>query len=111
MLHVTPAALIRDARNRSGLTQAELARRVGTTQTAIARLERPGSNPRLATLQRTLLATGHGLEIGLRKSAAGLDEAQIARHLALTPAERARAHDVAYRETRELVRGARRVDG
>ena len=39
-------------RNELGLSQAELARRVGTTQSAIARLESGGRPPRVDTLLR-----------------------------------------------------------
>ena len=35
-----------------GWTQKELARRLGVTQAAVARLEKPGSNPRRSTLQK-----------------------------------------------------------
>jgi predicted transcriptional regulator len=48
---MTPWMLIREARAEAGLTQSELAERAGTTQAAVARLERPGANPRLDTLQ------------------------------------------------------------
>ena len=48
-------ALVRalaDARERAGLTQAEVARRMGTTQPAVARLERGEADPRLSTVER-----------------------------------------------------------
>lgn len=107
----TAAALVRNARRKSGLTQRELATRLGTTQTAVARLEREGSNPRLATLERTLRAAGHDLELRARRHKVSLDEPQLRRHLRLTPSERARVHDAAYRNTRGLVAGARKLDG
>jgi predicted transcriptional regulator len=53
------------ARARARLTQAELARRIGTTQSAIARLEGGGVSPSIATLQRYAEATGARLEISL----------------------------------------------
>jgi transcriptional regulator with XRE-family HTH domain len=37
--------LIREARRRAGLTQAQLAERLGTTQSAIARIERGRTEP------------------------------------------------------------------
>lgn len=46
------------ARVRAGLTQAELARRMGTTQSAIARLESGRRLPSLKTLSRYARATG-----------------------------------------------------
>ena len=57
-------ALIR-ARTAANLTQAELARRLGTTQSAIARLEGGGVSPSFATLRRYAEATGTRLTVGL----------------------------------------------
>ena len=58
------------ARAEAGLTQAEVAARVGTTQSAIARLESVASNhsPSIATLQRYASALGYSVEIRLVKS-------------------------------------------
>lgn len=53
------------ARTRANLSQAEVARRVGTTQSAIARLEGGGVSPSIATLRRYAAATGAKLEINL----------------------------------------------
>ncbi len=53
------------ARTRANLSQAEVARRVGTTQSAIARLEGGGVSPSIATLRRYAEATGAKLEINL----------------------------------------------
>jgi transcriptional regulator with XRE-family HTH domain len=57
------------ARAESGLTQAEVAARVGTTQSAIARLEsaEPRHSPSIATLQKYAKALGYKLEIRLVK--------------------------------------------
>jgi len=57
-------ALVR-ARAAAKLTQAELARRLGTTQSAIARLEGGGVSPSFATLRRYAAATGTRLTVGL----------------------------------------------
>ena len=57
-------ALIR-ARTTARLTQAELARRLGTTQSAIARLEGGRVSPSFATLRRYAEATGTRLTVGL----------------------------------------------
>ena len=59
------AELIITARNRAGLSQQELADRAGTSQSAIARLERGLSNPTLATLERILRAAGFTLACDL----------------------------------------------
>jgi len=51
------------ARNRAGLSQAELARRMKTTQSTIARLESGRGLPSTRTLGRFAKATGHRLKI------------------------------------------------
>lgn len=56
-------AMIR-ARNDARLTQAEIAERIGTTQSAIARLEGGRVSPSVATLRRYAEATGRQLRIG-----------------------------------------------
>jgi ribosome-binding protein aMBF1 (putative translation factor) len=57
-------ALVR-ARTEGNISQAELASRMGTTQSAIARLEGGGVSPSLATLRRYAAAAGLRLEINL----------------------------------------------
>ena len=56
-----------DARNKKGMTQAEIARRAGTTQSAIARFESGRSNPTLEFATRLSSAVGAKLEIRLSK--------------------------------------------
>jgi ribosome-binding protein aMBF1 (putative translation factor) len=51
------------ARNRAGLTQVELARKMGTTQPVVARMESGRIQPSLRTLQRLAQATGSKLTI------------------------------------------------
>jgi transcriptional regulator with XRE-family HTH domain len=105
---MTPGEIIRASRIEAGLTQTELAARMGTNQAAVARLERHGSNPTVATLDRALRATGHRLEIGARRNPIpDVDEDQIRRHLRMSPAERLAAHQVAYRSVASI-RGAAR---
>lgn len=57
-------ALIR-ARTAAKLTQEELASRLGTTQSAIARLEGGGVSPSFVTLRRYAEATGRRLAVRL----------------------------------------------
>ena len=52
-----------DARQRAGLTQTELAKRIKTTQSVIARLESGRSLPSGRTLQRFARATGSRLAV------------------------------------------------
>jgi ribosome-binding protein aMBF1 (putative translation factor) len=57
------ASVVMDVRNRAGLTQEELARRMGTTRLVVARLESGRWHPSMRTLQRLAEATGSRLLI------------------------------------------------
>jgi transcriptional regulator with XRE-family HTH domain len=98
--------LVREARRRAELTQAELAARVGTTQSAIARLEAGATSPSLARIDDLVRACGLSLAVGL--STVDEDEWQRARrNLALTPDQRVRNMLAAAR----FVEAARRARG
>jgi transcriptional regulator with XRE-family HTH domain len=56
-------AEVAKARARAGLSQAELAKRMNTTQSTIARLESGRGLPSTRTLGRFAKATGHRLKI------------------------------------------------
>jgi ribosome-binding protein aMBF1 (putative translation factor) len=56
-------AAVAKARMRSGLSQAQLAKRMKTTQSTIARLESGRALPSTRTLSRFAKATGHKLKI------------------------------------------------
>ncbi|MFT4275406.1 MAG: helix-turn-helix transcriptional regulator [Rhodopseudomonas sp.] len=56
-------AAIAKARRHAGLSQAELARRMNTTQSTVARLESGRGQPSTRTLLRFAKATGHRLKI------------------------------------------------
>ena len=99
-----PGLLLSDARQRAGLTQADLAQRLAVTQAAVAQLERPGSNPRIATLERALRAAGAELVIGARPRRSSVDESLIRQQLALTPTQRLRGLEGMYVQARELSR-------
>jgi transcriptional regulator with XRE-family HTH domain len=103
---VDAAKLVREARLAAGLTQAELARRMGTTQSAVARLEGVASNPRLDTLERALRASGHSLSLASQRPKPSVDETLIARQLRLTPEQRLRAFEASYRDVRKLAGSA-----
>src|ERR1051326_4691797 len=57
--------LLQEARVRAGLTQREVANRVGTSQPAIAKLEQGTTNPTIDTLARCAAATGFALRVDL----------------------------------------------
>ncbi|MCP1661953.1 MAG: CBS domain-containing protein [Methanocalculus sp. MSAO_Arc1] len=54
-MHIPTAEEIRSARRRLGMTQADLARRSGISQSMVARIERGSVDPRVSTLQRIVL--------------------------------------------------------
>jgi transcriptional regulator with XRE-family HTH domain len=82
--------LIREARRLGGLTQADLARRLGTTQSAVSNWERGRDTPRVDTLARILEACGFEADMTFRRLD-DVDRAQIRENLAMTPAERLRS--------------------
>jgi transcriptional regulator with XRE-family HTH domain len=59
------AALVQ-RRRRLGLSQTAVAARMGTSQSAVARLEAGGSDPRLSTLARYAAALGTTVSYGVR---------------------------------------------
>jgi transcriptional regulator with XRE-family HTH domain len=78
------------ARSSAGITQAEVAQRIGTTQSVIARLESGGGkhSPSLATLQKYARALGCRLELRL------INEMKVSKNenRTLRSAGRAKAH-------------------
>ena len=57
------ASAVMDVRSRAGLTQTQLARKMGTTQPVVARLESGRARPSMRTLERLAEATGSRLLI------------------------------------------------
>lgn len=56
-------ALLRSARRKAGLSQEQLARRAGVTQSVISAYESGARQPSLPSLARLVEATGSGLEV------------------------------------------------
>jgi transcriptional regulator with XRE-family HTH domain len=81
--------LIREARAHAGLTQAELARRLGTKQSVVSRWERGLDVPRVDTLGRILHACGFEADLIFRRHD-DEDRSQIAERLSRSVDERAR---------------------
>jgi len=65
------ARAVIDARVKAGLTQEQLARRMDTTQSVIARLESGRTRPSTQTLERLAVATGTRLRISFDPQPAG----------------------------------------
>lgn len=60
-----PGYLLREAREAAGLTQTDLAERLGVSQQAIAQAERPNANPTVGLLAAWSRALGVELRIDL----------------------------------------------
>ena len=86
----TAARLLREARTRSGLSQRALARRAGTAQSVIARIENGQTSPTWSTLERLLKAANYDVVARAEPSVVVgshmLDD--VPRILAMTPEQR-----------------------
>jgi transcriptional regulator with XRE-family HTH domain len=117
MSDISAGSLVRELRQRAGLTQQELARRGGTSQPALARLEAGGGSATLATLQRLAAAAGFELELSLVERSdpdpliaryrQDIDRTLLRRNLGLTVDQRIRElarlqafHEEVHRATR-----------
>lgn len=105
------AQLIKQARSAAGLTQAELAARLATGQSVVARLEQPDSNPTVETLEQLLRACDHRLELRVKRSPRNVDETLVAAQLRLPAGRRLAGFQAAYDEARDFARAAERRHG
>ena len=99
-------AIIREARLAEGLTQAQLAGRLGITQPSVARLEAAGDNATVATLGRALGAMGRTLELHTAPMRSSVDDSQIIEALGLSPGERLERFERSYENVRRFAREA-----
>ncbi len=106
---MSAATMIRSAREATGLSQQDLADRLGVRQPSVARLEREDADPRISTLERALNAAGYALVLHAMPQAPQLDEGQIRERRALTPAQRLESHTRGSRKMRDFLASARRV--
>lgn len=81
------AYLIVEARRRAGITQRELAKRLGTHQPVVARWEKNRASPDYETVVRAVRACGYDLNVSL-SPADDHDLALIRRELRILPHER-----------------------
>jgi hypothetical protein len=85
-----------------------LGSRLGISQAAVAKLERPGANSTVDTLDAALWATGHRLTLDAQPRSPGVDESLIRQQLELSPAERLRGIETMYVQARTFsLAGAR----
>lgn len=101
------AEIVRSARARAGLSQRELARRSGTAQSVVARIELGLSSPTWETVERLLDAAGFSIRasLGLGPTALAAWTAEAPRVLALSPEDRLRE----LRNVDRFLAAARRV--
>lgn len=87
-MKLEPGRLLREARNRHGLSQERLARRAGTTQSAISRIEQERVSPTVQTLGELLYLMGEDLVLTAEKLDTGVDLTLTRANLKLTPEQR-----------------------
>lgn len=85
---MTAGQLIRETRERRGLSQQRLARRVGTQQSAISRLEADEVSPSVQTLDLLLRAMGESLQLESIRPERDYDLVHRRETAARTPDER-----------------------
>jgi transcriptional regulator with XRE-family HTH domain len=90
MDEMTPGQLLRETRRRHGVSQARLATRAGTTQSAISRIESDRVSPSVETLRSLLHMLGEDLVLDARRRDSGIDRAMTQGNLARSPDERVR---------------------
>lgn len=84
----TPGELLREARLSHRLSQEELAIRAGTTQSAIARIERDRTSPSIKTLTILFQAMEEDFVFGTRPRDWGADLDLNHKNLEFTPTQR-----------------------
>ncbi len=99
--------VIRRARRRAGISQAELARRLGTKQPVVARWESGARAPTLATVSRAVEACGLALDVAVVELDPG-EDALLLEWQRMSPADRVGRNEEML-ETEEWLRDARPV--
>ena len=89
-MKLEPGRLLREARMRHGLSQPRLARRAGTTQSAISRIEQERISPTVQTLAELLHLMGDELVLKAERLDTGVDLSLNRANLELTPEQRVR---------------------
>jgi transcriptional regulator with XRE-family HTH domain len=79
---------LKAARSRHGVSQRSLARRAGTTQTAISRIETGLESPSFERFTQLLLALGERPVLAVAPIALDVDPAHLAHGRRLTPQQR-----------------------
>jgi transcriptional regulator with XRE-family HTH domain len=106
---MSSGSLVRAARQADGLSQAQLAARLGITQPSVAKLEASGDAISLVTLRRALHAMGRTLELRVARLQPSYDESLLIENLRLTPAERIRVFEDFYADAGALAAAGARA--
>jgi predicted transcriptional regulator len=85
---MTPGELIRQTRRRKGLSQRRLARRAGTSQSAIARIERGEEEVTWPRLRSIILAMGEEPVLSSRPLHSRYDALEMVHLRGMSPAAR-----------------------
>jgi transcriptional regulator with XRE-family HTH domain len=80
--------VIRERREQQGLSQRALARRAGTTQAAVSRIERGLTSPNWETLRALLLAMGYEPALQARRLRGRWDPLHLEASRRISPSER-----------------------
>jgi transcriptional regulator with XRE-family HTH domain len=86
--YIDVGSVIREHRQRLGLSQRSLALRAGTTQAAVSRIERGLTVPTWETVRALLLAMGYEPELRARRLHGRWDPVHLAALRERSPAER-----------------------
>src|SRR5215467_3528438 len=84
----SPGEVLRDARQRHGVSQAQLAIRAGTRQSAISRIESGRVSPTFETVHTLLDLLGEELTVGSEWPDTGIDLTLNEGNLRLSPSDR-----------------------
>jgi len=99
------SSVVREARRRAGLTQAQLAERAGVAKSTVGRIESRARVPSTEMVERLVRASGLEVTVSLSEADPGTDS-MFERTLRRSPAERLAD---ATRVARFVLRGRREV--
>ena len=85
---MTPAELVRTTRERKGLSQRRLALRAGTSQSAVARIERGDEEVTWPRLRALMVAMGEEPQLSSRPLTSRYDAADLLAQRTMSPSAR-----------------------